>query len=169
MARGDSQSKGATPADPEPEALGFRGFWWKDLGKGQGRRSTRTVQIAGQKMCLHGRGIFKSITQCCKTKPPTMLLVGREHSDNSRRGSSKALRHLRLDFADLGAGTPLLIRLLFIGKMNSDLSNAFCRSLERDAVCRKICFGLPSGADRAWRSPELSHCFPFPPRLSTAL
>lgn len=81
--------RGATSAHPEPEALGVRGVWWKDLGKSQGRRGTRTVQIAGQKMCLHGRGIFKSITRCCKTKPPTTLLVGRGHSDNSRKQAWK--------------------------------------------------------------------------------
>lgn len=65
------------------------GVWWEGLGKGQGRPSMRTVQIAGQKMCLYGRDVLKSTTQCHKTKPPTMLLVERGHCDNSRKQAWK--------------------------------------------------------------------------------
>lgn len=81
--------EGKTSADPEPGALGGeespKGLVEKNLGKGQGRHSARTMQ----EMCLHIGGIFKSITQCRKTKPPTMLLLGSGHSDNSRKHTWK--------------------------------------------------------------------------------
>lgn len=156
--------EGETSADPEPEALGSegspRGLVEKNLGKGQGKHSARTMQIAVQEMCLHIGGIFKSITQCCKTKPPTMLLLGRGHSDNSRKQtwkhqSSQASSpwFSRPGSRRTSAGMPVIYR-----KDKLWSQQCFLKKL-RDATCRKIHFGLPFGADHRWSSPELSRCF----------
>lgn len=146
VARSDSQSKRAASADPELKAPGVWGVSWKDLGKSQGRRSTRAVQIAGQKMCLHHGGIFKPITHCCKTKPPTMLLVGRGHRDSSRQQawkqqSSQAClpwfyrpgsKHTSADVPAIHRKDELWSQQCFLQKL-------------RDDVSMNICFDLPFG------------------------
>lgn len=57
--------------------------------KDQGGPGKRPVQIAGQKMLLRSGDVLKSITQCHKTKPPTMLSLGRRPRDSSRKQAEK--------------------------------------------------------------------------------
>lgn len=144
------------------------GRWRESKGSGgkkpgEGPRpalQARTMQIAVLEMCLHIRGIFKSITQCRKTKPPTMLLLGSGHSDNSRKQTWKQQSSqasspwfYRPGSRRTSAGMPVIYR-------KDELWSEQCfRKKLRDAMCRKICFSLPFGADHRWSSPELFHCF----------
>lgn len=133
------------------------------LGKGQGRRSRRTVQIARQKTCLPGEGIFKSIARCCKT----MLLVGRGHRKQTwkqqiSRASSPwfyrpGSRHASADMPVTYRKNELWSQQCFPQKLR-----------ERCLVQENLLWPPP------WSRPwvEVSQDVPLlalPPRLSTAL
>lgn len=98
------------------------------------------MQIAGQKTCLPGEGIFKSVARCCKT----MLLVERGLSDSSRKQAWKSPGRLRPDFTDLGADTLLPICPLPTGKNELWSQQCFPQKLrERCRVQENLLWSPP--------------------------
>lgn len=123
-------------------------------------------------MCLNPllSAIKPNLPPCCWWREGTVTTA------ESRHGSSKALRHLHPDFVHLRADTLILLweELPVVHrKMNSALSNTFCRSWEWAAVCRKICLPWVSGPPLWSRLlVEVSRAVPLlsvPLRLSTTL